>query len=273
MLTEKTFDTGEVVINYAESDTNGPPMVMLHGVTLNWQTLGELIPTFEKDWHVYACDYRGHGKSGRATSGYRAIDFVRDVVVFIKCVIGQPTVVLGWSMGATVALDVAAQLPKLTRAIVSLEPGLILWHAGIQSVANVYGSVMRDYEIMSSSRTTEEMIANIKRLLPEVDEAGVQFTLDRINGLDPAVLTTLLSDRTVEDFDLEAALRQVVCPTLLVYGEAALGGLVQDRDAALFKSYVPHANVVQVREIGHDICWGPSGTVTLEHVTKFLASL
>ena len=45
MLTEKIFDTGEVVINYAESDTNGPPMVMLPGVTLNWQTLAGSFTT------------------------------------------------------------------------------------------------------------------------------------------------------------------------------------------------------------------------------------
>ena len=70
MLTEKSFDTGEIVINFAEGETAGPPLVMLHGSSLNWQSYEEFIPTLEQSWHIYACDLRGHGKSGRAKSGY-----------------------------------------------------------------------------------------------------------------------------------------------------------------------------------------------------------
>jgi len=69
MLTEKSFDTGEIVINFAEGEAAGPPLVMLHGSSLNWQSFGEFIPTLEQSWHIYACDLRGHGKSGRAKSG------------------------------------------------------------------------------------------------------------------------------------------------------------------------------------------------------------
>ena len=67
MLTEKTFDAGEIVINFAEGEAAGPPLVMLHGSTLRWQTFGNFIPTLEQSWHIYACDLRGHGKSGRAS--------------------------------------------------------------------------------------------------------------------------------------------------------------------------------------------------------------
>lgn len=97
MLTEKSFDTGEIIINFAESDIAGLPLVMLHGSTLRWQTFGEFIPTLEEKWHIYACDLRGHGKSGRATSGYRIADFVPDTVAFIERFVGQPTVLLGYS--------------------------------------------------------------------------------------------------------------------------------------------------------------------------------
>src|SRR5262249_8050909 len=36
MLTERTFDTGEVTINYVESSVTGPLMIMLHGMTATW---------------------------------------------------------------------------------------------------------------------------------------------------------------------------------------------------------------------------------------------
>ncbi len=36
MLVEKSFDTGEVVLNYAEGPDNGPPILFIHGITSNW---------------------------------------------------------------------------------------------------------------------------------------------------------------------------------------------------------------------------------------------
>ena len=32
---ERSFDTGQVVINYAETGGSGTPLVLLHGATLN----------------------------------------------------------------------------------------------------------------------------------------------------------------------------------------------------------------------------------------------
>jgi hypothetical protein len=39
MLTEKTFDTGSLKINFAEGPANGMPLVLLHGGTARWQEL------------------------------------------------------------------------------------------------------------------------------------------------------------------------------------------------------------------------------------------
>jgi pimeloyl-ACP methyl ester carboxylesterase len=37
MLVEKSFDTGEAVLNYAEGPDNGPPILLIHGITGNWR--------------------------------------------------------------------------------------------------------------------------------------------------------------------------------------------------------------------------------------------
>jgi len=42
MLVEKSFDTGEVVLNYAEGPPNGPPLVLFPGLTRRWQS--HLLP-------------------------------------------------------------------------------------------------------------------------------------------------------------------------------------------------------------------------------------
>lgn len=125
MLTEKLFETDEWVLNYADGETPKPRLVMVHGSSLNWQTFGELIPALEQDWHIYACDLPGHGKSRRSLSGYRGVDYVRAITAFIEQCIEQPIVLLGFSTGALVTLGVAAAIPKLIRAIVVLDPPLM----------------------------------------------------------------------------------------------------------------------------------------------------
>jgi pimeloyl-ACP methyl ester carboxylesterase len=64
MLVEKFFDTGEVVLNYAEGPDNGHPLLLLHGWTDRWQDVLPIIPTLSMKWHIYALNFRGHGKSG-----------------------------------------------------------------------------------------------------------------------------------------------------------------------------------------------------------------
>ncbi len=65
MLTEHTFNTGVVTINYAEVGLSGQPLVLLHGGSARWQSSLPIIPELSQRWHVFALDLRGHGKLGR----------------------------------------------------------------------------------------------------------------------------------------------------------------------------------------------------------------
>ena len=125
MLTEKSFYTGSLTINYAEGPTNGEPLVLLHGGTTRWQELNPLISELEDHWHVFACDLRGHGKSGHADS-YRAIDFFPDTITFVQNLIGSPATLVGHSAGAIATLGTAAQIPELIQATIVLDPPLFL---------------------------------------------------------------------------------------------------------------------------------------------------
>ena len=268
-MTEKSFDTGEIVINFAEGDTAGPPLVMLHGSTLRWQTFGEFISPLEQNWHIYACDLRGHGKSGRATSGYRIADFVPDTAAFIERFIEQPTVLLGYSTGAMVALGVAAHLPGLIRGIVLLDPPLMTRSISIKQ-AEPYAWFTWISETLASTLTVEEVLSRLKELAPEQSEIDAQNDAEMILNIDPESVAYILNDRFFEKFDLDQVLPQVACPALLVRGEPALGGMVRDNDVAFLESHIPHITTLQVSGIGHGICWGPAGKTALEHVIQFL---
>jgi pimeloyl-ACP methyl ester carboxylesterase len=273
MLTEKSFDAGEIVINFAEGDTAAPLLVMLHGSTLRWQTFGEFIPTLEQNWRIYACDLRGHGKSSRATSGYRIVDFVPDTIAFIERFVGRPTVLLGYSMGAMVTLGVAAQLPKLIRGIVLLDPPLMQRDTSIKQAPEPYSWFTCVSETLASAPTFEEVLAGLKELAPEQPEPDAQNDARMVLNIDAASITYILNDRFYENFDLEEVLSQVACPTLLIRGVPELGGVVRDKDVTLLEACIPHIITIQISDIGHAICWGQPGKMALGHVTQFLNGL
>ena len=122
MLTEKTFDAGELTLNYAEGPASGPAMVLLHGLSLWRQSWDALIPELTSSWHVFAFDLRGHGKSGRVANEYHVVDYSRDIVAFLRSS-AKPTVLVGHSLGGFVALVAAGEYPEGVRAVVSVDPG------------------------------------------------------------------------------------------------------------------------------------------------------
>lgn len=103
-MIEKTFNTGFLSLNYAEGGSSQqPPLLLLHGLTSNWQSFVNIIPALEKNWRIYSLDLRGHGQSDRAGS-YRIQDVVVDIVSFLKNCIKESAVVFGHSFGGMIAL-------------------------------------------------------------------------------------------------------------------------------------------------------------------------
>ena len=78
---EARFAASEVVLNYAEGRDTGPPFVVLHGGSGRWQYSHEFLGFLAAEFHVFAPDFRGHGNSGRAQTGYQLADYVRDTTV------------------------------------------------------------------------------------------------------------------------------------------------------------------------------------------------
>lgn len=267
MLTENRFDTGTLKINYAEGPANGWPIVLLHGATARWQELSPLVTELEHHWHVYACDNRGCGKSDRAAS-YRAVDFFPDTIAFIKHNIGTPTVLLGHSGGAIVALGVATQIPELIRAVILLDPPLYLRELSIKSNW-VYDYFLGSYNILTQQRTAHEVYS---KLFPGIDEAGIQHLEEVIRLVDPESVRVLLEDRYFAGLDTLNLLDKVACPTLLLYGEIEKGAVVRDTDVEFFLDHSPTGAAAQIKDAGHLLQIDQPARV-LELMAEFTAQL
>jgi pimeloyl-ACP methyl ester carboxylesterase len=246
MLTEKSFDTGYATINYAEGSSGGEPLVMLHGGTAYWQQLSSLITELDQNWHIYACDKRGHGKSSH-TKPYRVVDAIPDTVEFIKRNIGKSSVLLGHSGGAVISMGVAAQIPDMIQALILLDPPIFLREESIKTVS-AYNYFHGVYAILTHQQTAKSVFSN---LFQGIDEAGIQSLNDMVNQVDPEYVKTILDDRYFDGLDIQSILKNITCPTLLLYGEIERGAVVRDRDVEFFLNHIPYGTAIQITDAGH----------------------
>ncbi|MDD5253839.1 MAG: alpha/beta hydrolase [Candidatus Nanoarchaeia archaeon] len=123
-FTEKKFNTGKITLNYVEGPNNGPPLLLIPGQMEFWQGYKLVIPNFSKNYHVFAVDIRGHGKSTHTPRKYSYNTIGEDLKLFLERVTKKPTIVSGLSSGAILSLWLAANAPKYVSAIISEDPPL-----------------------------------------------------------------------------------------------------------------------------------------------------
>ena len=97
------------VINYAEGgQSSGKALLLIHGQTGCWESYTKVLPELGENWHVYAVDCYGHGKSSHDENKYYIDKNGDDLIWFVDNVIGGSTVVSGHSSGGLLAAYVAA---------------------------------------------------------------------------------------------------------------------------------------------------------------------
>ncbi len=118
---EKLVDLGEIDLNYAEAGSAAnPALLLLPSQSESWWGYEEAMGLLADDFHVFAVDLRGQGRSTWTPGRYSLDNFGNDLVRFIDLVIGRPVIVSGNSSGGVLAAWLAAfALPGQIRAAVA----------------------------------------------------------------------------------------------------------------------------------------------------------
>ena len=114
--------TGYVAVNgvnyYYEIHGDGEPLLLLHGGLGNIDMFGPVLPILAGKRQVIGVDLHGHG---RTALGDRPIDLVAqgdDMASIVKKLGHENVDVLGYSLGAGVAFQLAVQHPEKVRRLV-----------------------------------------------------------------------------------------------------------------------------------------------------------
>ncbi|MET8472592.1 alpha/beta hydrolase [Streptomyces sp. NPDC006422] len=93
----------------------GRPLVLLHGGFLDHHMWDDQIAVLAADHRVIAPDARGHGRSPNATEPFRHTD---DLAALLRHLETGPAILVGVSMGASLAVDTALEHPELVAGVV-----------------------------------------------------------------------------------------------------------------------------------------------------------
>ncbi len=209
----------------------GPPIVLVHGVTLSLETWALQLAGLSDFHRVIAIDQRGHGRSV-AGQGEGAFSFERmadDLLEVLEALDVRGGVLVGHSMGGMVAMTAAIEQPdRLARHI----GGLVFVAT---SAAPVAGVGLPPAAIDRVSRIAARRIGRLDRtsgtlLGGEVtsgwtsrfgfgvrpDPAHIELTRTMIGSMSPAALTELTG--SISGHDVRAGLAGITMPVRVVVG-------------------------------------------------------
>jgi pimeloyl-ACP methyl ester carboxylesterase len=285
-IIEKTAKVGDVDFNYAEGQNNGPALLLLHAQTLDWFTYSNVLPALSKEFHIFAVDYPGHGKTiypdnYPMTAGQNGNALAK----FIETVIGGPAYVTGNSSGGLLTVWLAANRPDLVKAVVLEDPPLFsseypeikqtiadkLFTASYTAVQDKqYGGNFLDYWIEKgteffrtytgplSQPLIKFVVNNYKKANPGKPVAvaflpiAVQEMLRGLNYYDPRFGASFHDGTWNEGFDHAAALMKIRCPALLIHAhfeimeDGTLNGAMNQEQADRAVSLIPNCEYIKV---------------------------
>jgi pimeloyl-ACP methyl ester carboxylesterase len=278
LFREATFDTGKVVLNYAEGPASGPPLVMLHGGSGRWQLYSGMLAELAQGCHVYAPDLRGHGKSSWVPWGYTIQDYVEDIGAFLREISG-PAVLMGHSLGGIIAVATTKACPSLVRALIVGDAPLDAATWG-QFLRNARGQLAAWRALSGGTHPVEE----IERLLGDAPEGNstlreifgegspiIHELAERLYLHDPDMLGMLIEDyeNVAAGYDIETVLPAIHCPVLLVQADPSSGGALTDEDVQRALPLLDDPTHLRFSGMDHMLLYDPKGP-PMQAVNAFL---
>jgi pimeloyl-ACP methyl ester carboxylesterase len=236
-----------VRLEYAEQGSaSGVPVIFLHGYTDSWLSFNQVLPLLPASVHAYAVSLRGHGSSDRPKNGYNPEDFALDIADLISELQIGPAIIVGHSMGATVAQRFALDYPYMTRALVLVasfasfksNPGI----SELQSLINKIEDPINAGFVHEFQKST-----TFRSLKPGILQTYVHESLK----VPAYVWKAVAQGSFMVDYSTE--LKEVHVPALIIWGDK--DSFCPEGDQYILSKAIKKSTLLKYIDIGHAVQW------------------
>jgi len=226
---------------WVEVAGQGPALVFIHGFGLDMAMWDRQFEHFSRTHQVIRYDLRGFGRSSRPVGAY---DHVADLVHLLKALGVSSASLVGLSLGANVALNLALVEPGVVNALVVASPGLAgyAWTQArppeeAQAHAKQYGvesaqAFWFEHALFASTRAIPQASADLQAAIQRYDG----WHWENANPMRPFGLT-------------EAGLADIAIPSLVLSGALDVEGYREI--AQIVAAGLPAARLVVFADAGH----------------------
>ncbi|MFD1123594.1 alpha/beta fold hydrolase [Methylophilus flavus] len=238
----------------------GAPLLLMHTIRTQIEFFSEVIPFYAENYTVYAVDLPGHGLSSIHKAMNYDEPYLRNALIEVINQLGLDNLTLvGESIGATLALTIAATLPEKIKQVFAVNTydyetryadgirrgnliaNFMLWNYSIPVHGAIFAALENRFFL---SLVMNGGVTNIRKipgwLMKLFDQTGHR---PGYTYLGRNILKNWRSWSKSHEF-----YRQVKCPVILVYGEFDWS-TQQERSRTL--NQLPTATLQTIAGAGH----------------------
>ena len=250
---------------YVDIQGEGADLVLLHGWAMHGGVFTDIATALAQRYRVHNIDLPGHGRS----SADQRITTMEQLAERLCEHVPQQALVLGWSLGGQLALQLAARKSLRALVLVSATPKFVAdssWPHGMSpTVFAQFFSKLHD--------NIETTVQDFLSLQVRGDMHALHTLKTLRAGLmqhppDPLMLETALG--MLRDMDLRPLLPMIRVPALLIAGEH--DRIAHPRATQATQMLMPDADYVEIKRAGH-ACFLSHREEFMQVLGNFLATL
>jgi pimeloyl-ACP methyl ester carboxylesterase len=200
-----------IEIAYSSRGTSSPALVFLHCWSCDRSFWRNQVAPLSRDHQVVTIDLGGHGESGQARKDWTLESLGQDAVAVIEALDLDRVIVVGHSMGAPVALEVAQQLPDRVQGVVVVDS---LQNVEQEQNQSQWNQLLAAYR-QDFPGTCGQMVGSMFH--QTADPALVDEVTQSMCDAPPSVAVALL--KTFPAYDMADELSQIKVPVRALNGD------------------------------------------------------
>lgn len=227
-----------VPIHYSVQGKGEPALVFIHCGGCDRHVWDNQVPVFAKNYRVVTIDLPGHGESGQGRKNWSVESFADDVNTVITKLNLKRVVLVGSSMGATIAVEATRRMPGRVQAIVPVDT--------LQNVETKVDPVQFEQVLKQLRADYKGAITGfLNQLLfsPNTPAAVKNRIISEVTSRPPELAIAILEG--IIGYNSVPALREIKVPI------RAINGDLNPTTLEVNRKYAPQFDAVIIKGSGH----------------------